>query len=87
MNISILLVLILSVLVLMVPIFKIIYSERDYKKQLSGKRPMRKFIGENVPKDVKDIGPSQTQLENDMYKARMEAELKLKGGQNLLGPM
>lgn len=87
MNVSLIILIAIVFVVIITPVIIKTYSDHDYKKQVDGSRKERRFSGENPPVDVKDITPSTEQLEADVYKEQMKAELKLKGGQNILGPM
>lgn len=71
----------------LIPVIIKMVSDNDYKRQIKGKRPMRQYKGANPPKDISDTMPSSKELEDNVQKLANEAELKIKSGQNLMGPM
>lgn len=82
------LVIVICALVLVPIIFKLvlkIYQDFDYKRQLDGKIPERKYQGSNPP-DISEAIGSDVMTSERAYKESCDTELRMRGMQNLIGP-
>ena len=68
-----------------IPVIIRIYQDAHYKKQLEGKIPERKFHGKNSPRDVSDAVNSGAG-DQQAFKESCDAELRMRGMQNIIGP-
>ena len=73
-------------LVTIIPVVIKIISDIDYKRQITGKRKERRFRGERAPMGASDLEMSMEQNEEYQRREANLAELRIKSGQNLLGP-
>lgn len=83
------LIVVLVALVLVPIIFKIIimaYQDYDFKRRIDGKIPERKYQGSNPPVDFCGIKASDDMTSQQAYKESCDAELRMRGMQNIIGP-
>lgn len=83
------LIVVLVALVLVPIIFKIIikaYQDFDFKRQIEGKIPEREYQGNNPPIDLSAIKASDDMTSQQAYKESCDAELRMRGMQNIIGP-
>ena len=70
-------------------IFKLVLNlcqKIDYKRQLDGVIPERKYQGENPDADLaKEFGSNDISRQQ-LYKESCDADLRMRGMQNLMGP-
>ena len=84
------LIVVLVALVFVPIIFKIIikaYQDYDFKRQIDGKIPEREYQGSNPPVvDFSRIKASDDITSQQAYKESCDAELRMRGMQNIIGP-
>lgn len=85
---AIALIIVLVALVVVPVIFKLVLKkiqDVDYKRQIEGKIPERKYNGSNPSADIAaaTIGDEENV---DMFKESCDAELRMRGMQNMIGP-
>ncbi|MBP5593839.1 hypothetical protein [Pseudobutyrivibrio sp.] len=85
MNQAIVALIIIFAALIAIPVIIRIYQDADYKKQLEGKIPERKFHGKNPPTDVSDAVNSGDG-DQQAFKESCDAELRMRGMQNIIGP-
>lgn len=62
------------------------YQDFDFKRQLEGKIPERKYHGDNPPIEISEDYGSNGNTNQQMYKESCDAELRMRGMQNIIGP-
>ncbi len=85
MNQAIVALIVIFAALISIPVIIRIYQDADYKKQLEGKIPERKFHGKNPPTDVSDAVNSGDG-DQQAFKESCDAELRMRGMQNIIGP-
>ncbi len=83
------LIIVIGAMVLVPIIFKAClkaYQDYDFKRQLEGKIPERKYRGDNPPIDISEDYGSNGNTNQQMYKESCDAELRMRGMQNIIGP-
>ncbi|MBR1571399.1 MAG: hypothetical protein IJ655_01515 [Lachnospiraceae bacterium] len=87
MNTALIFVIVIVALAIFVPAIVIAISDWDYKRQLAGATPERKWDGDIASADSADDIVNGGNVMQSLEHETNVAELKLKGGQNILGPM
>lgn len=85
MNQAIVALIIIFAALIAIPVIIRIYQDADYKKQLEGKIPERKFHGKNPPTDV-SAAVNSGDGDQQAFKESCDAELRMRGMQNIIGP-
>ena len=83
------LLIVLGAIVFIPIIFKLIvkaYQDFDFKRQLGGKIPEREYRGNNPPINPSGDYGSNGNTAQQMYKESCDAELRMRGMQNIIGP-
>ena len=83
------LLIVLGAIVFIPIIFKLIgkaYQDFDFKRQLAGKIPEREYRGNNPPINPSEDYGSNGNTAQQMYKESCDAELRMRGMQNIIGP-
>ncbi|SEI67228.1 hypothetical protein SAMN02910453_1066 [Lachnospiraceae bacterium A10] len=79
-------ILVVIAIATLIPVVIKIISDIDYKRQITGKRKERRFQGNRAPMSASDLEMSTEQNEEYQRREANLAELRIKSGQNLLGP-
>ncbi len=87
MNTALIFVIVIVALAIFVPAIVIAVSDWDYKRQLAGTVPERKWDGDIASADSTDGIVNGENVMQNLERETNVAEMKLKGGQNILGPM
>ncbi len=87
MNTALIFVIVIVALAIFVPAIVIAVSDWDYKRQLAGTVPERSWDGDIASADSTDGIVNGENVMQNLERETNVAEMKLKGGQNVLGPM
>ena len=83
------LIIVIDAMVLIPIVLKIFakaYQDFDFKRQLAGKIPEREYRGNNPPINPSEDYGSNGNAAQQMYKESCDAELRMRGMQNIIGP-